>query len=127
VRTLGKVALVVALAAVGAVVGLVGAFVHDASVEVLGVRVPVGLLVALGLAAATYALVAWTLHSRLAVLACGLGWLLSVFVLSVRRSEGDLVVGANLPGFVFLLGGSVLIGLGIALPYGNRTPPRPVP
>ena len=68
------------------------------------------------LAAAAYLLAGWLLRNRLAVLAPGAGWLVPVLVLSVPRPEGDLVVAANLAGYVFLLGGSVLIGLGVALP-----------
>ena len=127
-RALGKVVLIVALTAVGAVAGIVGSFVHDVSVELLGVRLPVGVLLALGLAAAAFALAGWLLRNRLAVLAPGTGWLVPVLVMSVPRSEGDLVVVANLAGYVFLLGGSVLIGLGVALPYGGRgRHMRPVP
>lgn len=127
-RTLGKVVLLGLLATVGAVTGVVGAFVHEFSAEVAGIGLPVGLLLALGPAAAVYVLAGWLLRSRLAVLAPGTGWLLPVLVMSVPSPEGDLVVAANPAGYAFLLGGSVLIGLAVALPYGSLGRPlRPVP
>ena len=125
---LGTVAGLGVLAAAGVAAGVVGSFLHDLSVELVGIGFPVGLPLALVLAAATYGLAGWLLRNRLAVLAPGVGWLVPVLVLSVPRAEGDLVVGANLAGYAFLLGGSVLIGLGVAFPYGSRgVPLRPVP
>ena len=122
-RTLGKVVVAILLAAIGAAAGIAGAFVHDLSVDIVGIGLPVGLPLALALAAAAHVLAGWVLRSRLAVLAPGAGWLVPVLVLSVPRSEGDLVVAANPAGYLFLLGGSVLIGLGVALPYGSRQRP----
>jgi hypothetical protein len=132
-RTAGRVAGLVLLAAVGTVTGVAGSFLHDVSVEVLGVDLPLGLAAALVAAFAAYVLAGWVLRNRLAVLAPGVGWLVPVLALSLPRPEGDLVVAANLPGYVFLLGGSAMIGLGIALPYGSGAsgarvePVRPVP
>ena len=91
-RSLGKVSLLVALAVAGGVAGLVGSFVHDVSTDVLGVGLPSGLLLALGLAASAFVLAGWALRNRLAVLAPGMGWLVPVLVMSVPRAEGDLVV-----------------------------------
>lgn len=125
-RRVGRAVLLVLLAGVGGLVGVVGSFVHDASVELVGVGVPVGLVVALGMVGAVQLLAGWSLRSRFAVLAPGAGWLLLVLRLGIPRPEGDLVVAAGVAGYVFLLGGSVLIGLGIALPYGSRPVPRPV-
>jgi len=128
VRALARVVLLVLLAGLGAVAGIVGSFVHGFSVELFGLGLPVGLLLALGPAAASYVLAGWLLRNRLAVLAPGTGWLVPVLVLSVARPEGDLVVAANLAGYVYLLGGSILIGLGVALSYGTRARQlRPVP
>jgi hypothetical protein len=128
VRTLGRVVALVALTAVGFVTGIVGSFIHPYAVHLLGVGVPVGLVLALVPAVATYLLAGWLLRNRLAVLAPGAGWLVPVLVFSAPRAAGDLVVAANAAGYVFLLGGSALIGLGVALPYGSRGAAlRPVP
>lgn len=126
-RRVGTIALLVLLAAVGVTAGVVGSFVHDFAVDVLGLGLPVGLVLALGLAAAAYLLAGWTMRNRLAVLAAGAGWLVPVLTLSMPRPEGDLVVAANLTGYVFLLGGSILVGLAVVLPYGSReSAKRPV-
>lgn len=118
--TIGRLLALVVLAAIGSVTGILGSFVHDVSYDLLGIGVPVGLLLALALAAVGYALAGWVLQNRLAVLAPGAGWLVPVLVMSVPRPEGDLVVAANPTGYAFLLGGSVLIGLSVAMPYGGR-------
>jgi hypothetical protein len=128
VRTLGRVVLLVALGVLGAVAGVLGAFVHAMSVEIGGVEIPVGLPLALGAAGAVFVLAGWLLRNRLAVLAPAVGWLIPVLVMAAPRAEGDLVVAGNLSGYLFLLGGATLIGLAIALPYGNRGGLlRPVP
>jgi hypothetical protein len=86
------------------------------------------LLLALVAAASVYVLAGWLLGNRLAVLAPAVGWLIAVLVLSAPSGDGDLVVAANVSGYVFLLGGATVIGLAIAFPYGNRGRPlRPVP
>lgn len=127
-KQLGQAVLLVLLAVAGAVAGVVGSYVHDVSVEVLGLGLPVGLLVGLGTTAAVCLLAGWLVGNRLAVLAPAAAWFVPVLVLSTRRPEGDLVIAARPAGYVFLLGGSVLIGLVIAMPYGHRRPPaRPVP
>jgi hypothetical protein len=121
VSTIGRILALVVLAALGAATGILGAFVHDVSYELLGIGLPVGLFLALALAAVGYLLAGWVLRNRLAVLAPGLGWLVPALAMAVPRPEGDLVVAANAAGYAFLLGGSVLIGLSLAMPYGSRS------
>lgn len=108
--------------ALGIGVGLLGAFVHAISVRALGIALPVGLLPALAGHGALLVGTGILLRSRLVLMAPAGGWALGVFPLAVPRPEGDLVVAATLPGYVFLLGGAVLIGACLTVPYGE--PPR---
>jgi len=48
-----------------------------------------------------------------------IGWLVAVLVLASRRPEGDLVVPGSVAGYVWLLGGTLLAGVCVALPYSG--------
>ncbi len=51
--------------------------------------------------------------------AAAIGWLVAVLVLASRRPEGDLVVPGSVAGYVWLLGGTLLAGVCVALPYSG--------
>ena len=110
-------------AVAGFAVGLAGAFFHDVWPEVAGISLPVGIVVALGAEAVVLLLAGLAFRNRLAVVAPAAGWLLAILTMSAERSEGDLVVGATGTGYVLLLGGALVIGLCLAVPYGRA--PRP--
>lgn len=120
-RLLARLVAVAVAGAAGVAVGVIGAFVHRMSGSVLGFTVPFGLLPALAALAALLLLTGNVVLSRLALVAPGIGWAVGVFPMAMPRPEGDLVVAATLSGYVFLLGGAVLIGLCIALPYAPAT------
>ncbi len=124
-RTVLRVLAVVVAGGLGIGVGLLGAFVHSMSVRMLGVSAPLGLLPALGGIGALLVTTGTVLRSRLPLLAPAAGWALAVFPMAVPRPEGDLVVAATAAGYLFLLGGAVLIGACLTLPY-DRGPPRRV-
>jgi Family of unknown function (DUF6113) len=108
-RALGYVCAVVA----GAWAGLLGSFTFAYTDGSL----PVGLLVALGLCLAVFVTAGLALRSRgAAALAAG-GWLVVVGLMSMQRSEGDLVVPATGLGYAWLLVGTAVAGLSLAVPY----------
>ncbi|MEV3922939.1 DUF6113 family protein [Actinomadura coerulea] len=107
-----------ALAVLGGVFGVVGSFAQDWS---LG-PVP---LVALVLVALVFVM-AWAsgraMGGRLGAFIPVLAWGVVVFVLQMRRPEGDLVVAATLPGYLFVIGGMVAAVVGIMLVPPARPP-----
>jgi hypothetical protein len=98
----------------GAAAGLIGSFKFSYARGDL----PVGLAVTLAMSFAVFVSAGLVARSRGAALSAAAGWLVVVGVLSMQRPEGDLVVPATGPGYAWLLGGTVVAGLGIALPYG---------
>ena len=112
--------LAVAAVAAGAAAGVLGSFVHP--LRLLGV--PVGLAVGLALTGAVVAGAGAATAGRGGAAAAGVGWLLPVLALSAPRPEGDLVVAGNPLGYAWLLGGLVVVGGGLALPYAGRTVPE---
>jgi Family of unknown function (DUF6113) len=111
-RVLDAVSLAVALL-VGAAAGTVGAFLHAASV--LGL--PAGLLLALGLGVAGVVSSGVATGSRLGAGLALAGWLVTVFLLSLPRPEGDLVLPARWQGYGFLYGGALLLSALLARDY----------
>lgn len=112
-RWLGTgVLLVVAFAA-----GSVAAFVHRTTVQVLGVDVPLGLLVAGGALVGLVLLARLVGRSRVAVLLVGTAFAVPVLVLSQFRPEGDLVVAEDAFGLTLLGATALVITAGVVVPF----------
>ena len=75
---------------------------------------PVGLAVAAALSAGVF-VTCGLLLGRPGAAAAAIGWLVAVLVLASRRPEGDLVVPGSVAGYVWLLGGTLLAGVCVAL------------
>jgi Family of unknown function (DUF6113) len=89
----------------GALTGLMGAFVHRSSVPAAGHALPAGLLLALVVTCAFFAAVRRAGRGRRAPAAALAGWSAAALLLSMQRPEGDLVLVADARGYLFLLGG----------------------
>jgi len=108
----------VAIAGVlGIGVGVLGAFVHSISVSALGVDLPVGLVPALAGLGALLVASGAALRSRVPVIGASIGWAVGVFAMAVPSNEGDLVVAGTMGGYLFLIGGALLIGGCLTLAY----------
>jgi Family of unknown function (DUF6113) len=108
-RVLGYLLALVA----GAAAGLLGSFTFAYT----NASIPVGLLVALSLSLAVFVTAGLVLRSRGAAAVGIVGWLVTVGLLSLERPEGDLVVPASTLGYAWLLVGTVVAGLSLAVPY----------
>jgi len=95
--------------ALGVFIGLVGTVLHRSSV-------PWGLVLCLAAVASSTVLVrAWA--GLPAVVGYALGWLAAVQVLSLTGPGGDVLVpGSDVLGYVWGLGGMVVIGVAAFLP-----------
>jgi hypothetical protein len=110
------------LVALGFVVGAGGCFLQARTVEV-GVRWPVGALLVLLVLAAVGLSAGLLARSRLGPVMVTAGWVISVLVFLASRPEGDVVIGANLPGYLYLLGGVFVLGVVCVVPYSELPAP----
>ena len=107
-----------ALGVLGGVFGVVGSFVQDWTVG----PVPLAALVLVALVFAMAWLSGKGMGGRLGATVPAVVWGVVVFVLSMRRPEGDLVVPATTAGYVFIIGGMVAAVIGIMLVPPARPP-----
>jgi hypothetical protein len=110
-----RVVVGVGLVPLGGAVAALGAVVHPATVDLLGVPLPVGLAIALTAEAALLLGGAAAVGSRWGAAVPAVAWLLVVFGLSVPRPEGDLIVAANPAGYAFLLLGAMIAAVGVGV------------
>lgn len=99
----------VMLAVLGAVYGLVGSFVQDWTVA----GVPVASIVLVVALFALVRLAGWGMGGRTGAVIPAFLWLIVVFVMSLQRPEGDLVVPATVAGYVYIIGGLLAAVLGV--------------
>ncbi|MEU9845608.1 DUF6113 family protein [Actinomadura sp. NPDC048032] len=107
-----------ALGVLGGVFGVVGSFAQDWSVG----PVPLTALVLVALVFVMTWASGKAMGGRLGAFVPALLWGVVVFVLQMRRPEGDLVVSATLPGYLFVIGGMVAAVVGIMLVPPARPP-----
>jgi hypothetical protein len=115
-RVLGYLLAVVA----GVTAGVLGSFTFAYTRGPL----PVGLLVGLCLCLAAFVASGLLLRSRAAAVVAASGWLVSVGLLSMQRPEGDLIVPATTLGYCWLLVGTLVAGLSLAVPYAAMSADR---
>ncbi|MFA1541312.1 DUF6113 family protein [Actinomadura monticuli] len=107
-----------ALALLGAVFGVVGSFAQDWTVG----SVPVAAIVLVALVFAMARLSGLGMGGRLGAAIPAVAWGVVVFVMSVRRTEGDLVVPGSTAGYLFIIGGMVAAVAGIMMVPPARPP-----
>jgi hypothetical protein len=115
-RVLGYLLALVA----GVTTGVLGSFTF----AYMRGPLPVGLLVALSLCLAAFVTSGLLLRSRAAAVVAAGGWLVSVGLLSMQRPEGDLIVPATTLGYCWLLVGTLVAGLSLAVPYAAMSVDR---
>ncbi|MEV8043367.1 DUF6113 family protein [Streptomyces griseoluteus] len=111
--SLGRMAALLGLALLGAVVGVAGALVQAA-------WFPLGLLLALAGAGGLFLGGGYALRGRSGAVAPVLGWVVAVILLTASRPEGDFLFGAGGGSYVFLLGGMALAVICATLAPGRQ-------
>ncbi|MGW2211953.1 DUF6113 family protein [Streptomyces sp. NPDC001781] len=109
----GRMAALLGLALLGAVVGAAGALVQAA-------WFPLGLLLALAGAGGLFLGGGYALRARSGAVAPVLGWVIAVILLTASRPEGDFLFGAGGGSYVFLLGGMALAVICATLAPGRQ-------
>ncbi|MDH2429898.1 DUF6113 family protein [Sphaerisporangium sp. TRM90804] len=115
----------------GAVFGVVSGFEHSWNLWEPVPPIPIVLtLLLFGLLYSAGRL----MGTRLGAFVPGLGWMLVALLFSTRKSEGDLVIAGDAPGYWFLLGGALALVVAVLLipsstswllhqgAYGRRRP-----
>jgi hypothetical protein len=92
-----------ALALLGALLGLIGAFAQGW----MAGPVPVGAITLIVINFVVPRLAGWAMGSRMAAGLPVFIWADVAFILSVQRGEGDLIVPGTLTGYLFIVGGLV--------------------
>lgn len=111
----------VGLIALGLGIGTAGAFLQ-ARTWGGGLRLPVGAIFCVAALGAAAVSAGHLLRSRLGVAAIAFGWVISVLVFTSGRPEGDVIIAADLPGYGYLVGGMVVLGIASAVPVGAAAP-----
>lgn len=105
------------LAAMGAVVGIVGAFVQAISLSLGDVRLPIGAVVAVAVIAVAARAGAVLARSRAGAIAVAIGWALPVLWMSAfPTSEGDVILASTTSALLYVYGGVLLISFAAVLP-----------
>ncbi len=98
------------------VTGVAGSFLHRSGLHVGSVRIPYGVVLAVGSTLLLVALVRAATASRLALALAAAGWILGVIPFTIKRPEGDLVIASGAAGLLFLFGGVLVMSVSIGLP-----------
>lgn len=107
---------------VGALVGLVGAFVQAQRLAVGAVTVPWGFVLVWVVLLVAVRGGAWAIGSRWGAWAVAAGWLGMTVAMSAESPSGDLAISGGTRQLVYLIGGVVLVSAAATLPL-----PRPRP
>jgi hypothetical protein len=117
VRRAHGLLVVLGLAAIGAVVGIVGAFVQAIYLSLGDVRLPIGAVVAVAVIAVAARAGAVFTHSRAGAIAVAIGWALPVLWMSAfPTSEGDVILASTTSALIFVYGGVLAATFAVVLP-----------
>ncbi|MDT0443156.1 DUF6113 family protein [Streptomyces johnsoniae] len=100
--------------------GLLGALAGLAGSLVQGAWFPLGLLLALGGAAALFWGGALVTRSRIGAGVPAGGWSVAVLLLTITRPQGDFIFAAGAGSYLFLLGGMALAVVSATLAPAER-------
>jgi hypothetical protein len=103
----------------GLLAGCAGSFLQEGVLRVAGTALPVGVVAALALTVCVVAGAGRRLASRTGAAAALAGWMVATIAVSLPRPEGDVVVAADVAGFVWLYGGALLGGACTFPAYGR--------
>jgi hypothetical protein len=115
--------VIAGLAAAGAVVGVVGAFVQAITLTIGEVRLPVGAVVAVTMTTIAVRAGALLVHQRAGAIAVAVGWVVTVLWMSVfPTSEGDVILATTTSALVYVYGGVLLASLAAVFPLRTVRP-----
>lgn len=87
----------------GVAFGLLGTIAHQSVIRLGPVTIPIGLVLALVGVSALLVGLRLVIGDRMVVLACAIGMLVTIFVLSLRSTGGSVLIPAGLPGTLWTI------------------------
>jgi LmbE family N-acetylglucosaminyl deacetylase len=106
----------IAALAVGVAFGVLGTIGHQSTVTVGPATIPVGLILALGGAAALLVGLRMLVGDRLVVFWCALGMIATIFLLSLRSTGGSVLIPAGLPGTLWSVAPTLVAAVAVGWP-----------
>lgn len=100
----------------GFALGAGGSFLQARTVG-LGLRWPIGSVFAVVVLAAVTISAGLVARSRLGPGMVSVGWLVSVLMFTSARAEGDVIIAADTPGYLYLFGGALTLAVVSTVPY----------
>jgi uncharacterized membrane protein len=113
---MAKLRIVLTSAVAGVCVSLLAGFSHADRIVIFGIRIPYGLLLALGICVLTMLWLNRQFQTRLAGTTFAVVWVLVTIRLGVESSNGDLVLSATWYSNVYLIAGAILLSMIAVLP-----------
>jgi LmbE family N-acetylglucosaminyl deacetylase len=100
----------------GMAFGVLGTIGHQSTVAIGPVQLPVGLVLALAGAAGLLVGLRMVTGDRLVVLACAIGMLGTIFLLSLRSTGGSVLIPAGIPGTLWSIVPALVATLALGWP-----------
>lgn len=113
--------VVLGLAALGFGIGVVDAFAQARTIGI-GLRIPVGAILAVAVLGGVALSAGLLTRSRIGLGVVALGWVVSVVLFTSPRAEGDVIIAADLPGYLYLFGGVIVLTGLSAVPFAALGP-----
>ena len=113
---MAKLRIVLTSAVAGVCVSLLAGFSHADRIVIFGIRIPYGLLLALGICVLTMLWLNRLFQTRLAGTTFAVVWVLVTIRLGVESSNGDLVLSSTWYSNVYLIAGAILLSMIAVLP-----------
>ena len=98
-----QLVLVLIALPLGFVLGLATGFIQAISVDLFGVDLPIGIVLAVGLLIFSLRAINLAMGSRYGGLVMGFGWLIATVAGSFKTTAGDVVLQADTKTFIYLV------------------------
>lgn len=124
-----KLRIVLISTVVGAVVSTIAGFAHADRVVLLGIRIPYGLFLSLGICLFTILWLNRAFQTRLAGTAFLVAWVLVTLRMAIESETGDLIFTVTWYSTAYIIAGAVLLSfvavLPVLRPAANQVPQIP--
>ena len=124
-----KLRIVLISTVVGAFVSTIAGFAHADRVVLLGIRIPYGLFLSLGICLFTILWLNRVFQTRLAGTAFLVAWVLVTLRMAIESETGDLIFTVTWYSTAYIIAGAVLLSfvavLPVLRPAANQVPQIP--